>query len=36
MACVVVPDENRVISDNGEITAFLKPFGIWHERWELA
>lgn len=36
MATVLIPDENRVLTDTAEITAFLKPHGIWHERWELA
>ncbi len=35
MASVVIPDEGRVLSDNAEVSAFLKPFGIWHERWDL-
>jgi len=36
MACILIPDENRTITDNAAISAFLKPHGIWHERWELA
>lgn len=35
MAVVLVPDENRVIEGVEAIGAFLKPFGIWHERWQL-
>lgn len=35
MAVVLIPDENRKIEDAKAIGAFLKPFGIWHERWEL-
>jgi len=35
MACILIPEENRVINDNAEIGAYLKPFGIWHERWAL-
>jgi 1,2-dihydroxy-3-keto-5-methylthiopentene dioxygenase len=35
MAVVLVPDENRRIEGAEAIGAFLKPFGIWHERWQL-
>ena len=35
MAVVLVPDENRRIEGSEAIGAFLKPFGIWHERWQL-
>lgn len=35
MAIVLVPDENRKIEGAQAIGAFLKPFGIWHERWDL-
>jgi len=35
MAIVLIPDENRKIEGAEAIGAFLKPFGIWHERWEL-
>ncbi|GIW92959.1 MAG: acireductone dioxygenase [Pirellulaceae bacterium] len=35
MARVIIPDENRQISDPNEIAAFLEPFGIWYERWEV-
>lgn len=35
MAIVLIPDENRKIEGAEAICAFLKPFGIWHERWEL-
>ncbi|MBM4095740.1 MAG: 1,2-dihydroxy-3-keto-5-methylthiopentene dioxygenase [Planctomycetota bacterium] len=35
MAIVLVPDENRKIEGAEAIGAFLKPFGIWHERWDL-
>lgn len=35
MATISVQDENRTISDPDEIRAFLKPFGIWYEKWEV-
>ena len=35
MASVQIPDENREIHDAGEITAFLKPFGIDYENWDV-
>jgi len=35
MAVVLVPDENRRIEGSEAIGEFLKPFGIWHERWQL-
>jgi 1,2-dihydroxy-3-keto-5-methylthiopentene dioxygenase len=35
MAVVLIPDEKRTIEDKAEINAFLKPFGIYHERWPL-
>ncbi len=36
MARVTVPDERREISDPQEIRDFLKPFGIWYEKWDVA
>jgi 1,2-dihydroxy-3-keto-5-methylthiopentene dioxygenase len=33
MARVVVPDENRTLTDVAEIREFLAPFGIWYEHW---
>lgn len=36
MAVVTIPDENRRITDPEQIRAFLEPFGIWYERWEVA
>lgn len=35
MARVTVHDEDRRIEDPQEITAFLKPFGIWYEKWDV-
>lgn len=35
MARVHVPDQSREISDVNEIRAFLKPFGIWYEKWDV-
>lgn len=36
MASISVPDENRTITDAQEISDFLKPFGIWYEKWDVA
>ena len=36
MAHIRIQDENREISDPAEIVAFLKPFGIQYERWDVA
>jgi 1,2-dihydroxy-3-keto-5-methylthiopentene dioxygenase len=33
MARVVIPDENRALTDVNEIRDFLAPFGIWYEHW---
>ena len=35
MATVRVQDENREITCPDEIRAFLKPFGIWYEKWDV-
>ena len=35
MARITVQDENRRIEDVDEIREFLKPFGIWYEKWEV-
>jgi 1,2-dihydroxy-3-keto-5-methylthiopentene dioxygenase len=35
MAVITIPDENRRLSEPNEITAFLEPFGIWYERWDV-
>ncbi|MBI1247136.1 cupin domain-containing protein [bacterium] len=35
MASISVPDENRTITDVQEICDFLKPFGIWYEKWDV-
>jgi 1,2-dihydroxy-3-keto-5-methylthiopentene dioxygenase len=34
MATVTLRDENRVLHDPAEISAFLAPFGIWYRRFE--
>src|SRR5436305_8837374 len=34
MATVTLRDENRVLTEGGEIAAFLAPFGIWYRRFE--
>lgn len=36
MATITVAEDNRKIEDPTEIKAFLEPFGIWHECWEVA
>ena len=35
MARISVPDQNREISDVNEMSDFLKPFGIWYEKWDV-
>jgi 1,2-dihydroxy-3-keto-5-methylthiopentene dioxygenase len=35
MAVIRVPDQDRQITDAGEISEFLAPFGIWYEKWEV-
>ncbi len=35
MARIQVPDQNRDISDVEEMREFLKPFGIWYEKWDV-
>jgi len=35
MAKIIVPDGKRCIENEEELRAFLKPFGIYHERWPL-
>ncbi len=35
MARIRIQDENREISNVEEIRAFLKPFGIWYEKWDV-
>lgn len=35
MARIRIQDENREITDVEEIRAFLKPFGIWYEKWDV-
>ena len=36
MASIFIEKENRTISDPAEISAFLKPFGVWYEQWQVA
>ena len=36
MATVQIPDTNQTLTDPGEITEFLKPFGIQYESWDVA
>jgi 1,2-dihydroxy-3-keto-5-methylthiopentene dioxygenase len=33
MARVIIPDENRTLTDVAEIRQFLEPHGIWYEHW---
>jgi 1,2-dihydroxy-3-keto-5-methylthiopentene dioxygenase len=33
MARVLIPDQQRTLTDTAEIKAFLEPFGIWYEHW---
>jgi 1,2-dihydroxy-3-keto-5-methylthiopentene dioxygenase len=35
MARIRVQDENRDITSPEEIRAFLRPFGIWYEKWDV-
>ncbi len=35
MARIRIQDENREITDIAEIRAFLEPFGIWYEKWDV-
>ena len=35
MAYIIIADEKRRIDDPREISTFLAPFGIYHERWPL-
>lgn len=35
MARIRIQDENREITDTDEISAFLAPFGIWYEKWDV-
>lgn len=34
MARVIIPSEDRAITEASTISDFLKPHGIWYERWE--
>ncbi len=35
MASVYIEEQNRTISNPEEISAFLSPFGIWYEHWQV-
>ncbi len=35
MARIRVQDEHRELTDPEDIRAFLKPFGIWYEKWDV-
>ena len=35
MARIRIQDENREITDFAEMNAFLAPFGIWYEKWQV-
>lgn len=35
MARVLIPDENRTLTEVQEIRDFLSPFGIWYEHWQV-
>jgi 1,2-dihydroxy-3-keto-5-methylthiopentene dioxygenase len=35
MASVYIQDENKQITDPDAIRSFLKPFGIWYEKWDV-
>lgn len=35
MARIRIQDENREITDVEAIRSFLKPFGIWYEKWDV-
>jgi len=36
MASINIPDQQRTLTDPAEIRAFLQPFGIWYEKWDVA
>ncbi len=36
MASVFIEEQNRTITEPAEIVAFLKPFGIAYEHWQVA
>ncbi|MCW8130421.1 MAG: cupin domain-containing protein [Planctomycetota bacterium] len=36
MASIWIQDEQRRLEDAGAVRAFLEPYGIWHERWDVA
>ena len=35
MACITIPSEDRKITDPQEISEFLRPLGIWYEKWDV-
>jgi 1,2-dihydroxy-3-keto-5-methylthiopentene dioxygenase len=36
MASVTIPAENRTLEEPNAIREFLKPFGVWYEKWDVA
>lgn len=36
MARIRIQDEDRELTELGEIREFLQPFGIWYEQWDVA
>jgi 1,2-dihydroxy-3-keto-5-methylthiopentene dioxygenase len=36
MATIYIQDQRREITDVEQIRAYLKPFGIWYEHWDVA
>lgn len=35
MARVIIPEQNRTLTDVAEMKAFLEPHGIWYQHWEV-
>ena len=35
MASISIPDENREITEVDEICEYLKPHGLWYEKWDV-
>jgi 1,2-dihydroxy-3-keto-5-methylthiopentene dioxygenase len=33
MACLTIPEQHKRITDVAESLSYLKPYGIWYERW---
>lgn len=36
MAEIHIPDQDRTLNDPAAIRDFLRPFGIWYEKWDVA